>query len=103
MSKKNKAYNELKRSLLSSLEARGLTEKVYADKVDEYMDFWQLLRELRADIADRGLTVVDDRGRISENRSVSLSIQVSRQMLVIFNALGFKQNDANGGDPDDDL
>lgn len=103
MAKKNKAYNDLKQSLLSSLETRGLTGRVYADKVDEYMDFWQLLKELRADIAARGLTVVDDRGRVSENRSVSLSIQVSRQMLVIFNALGFKQDDVSGGDPDDDL
>ena len=37
------------------------------------------------------------RSRISENRSVSLEIQVSRQMLAIFTALGFKEEAAKGG------
>ena len=47
---------------------------------------------------------MDDRGRMSENRSISLSIQVSRQMLTIFNALGFKADEKGlnaGGDYDD--
>ena len=101
--RKTKAFLELKRDLESNLQARGMVEQVYRDKVNEYLDFWVLHQELKADIKARGLTVTDDRGRESENRSVSLSIQVSRQMLNIYAALGFKSDDPKGGDPDDEL
>lgn len=61
------------------------------------MDFWVRRQELQSDVLQRGLTVTDDRGRAGENRSVSLEIQVSRQMLAIFTALGFKDEAAKGG------
>ncbi len=91
--KKSNAYRELQAALLKSLKARGLDDKAYTDKVDEYMDFWERRRALRDDVAQRGLTVVDERGRMMENRSVSLEVQVSRQMLAIFTALGFRPED----------
>ena len=95
--RKSKAYTELKRSMEEKLQARGLAETVYTDKVAEYMDFWVRRKELQADIQERGLTVVDERGRMAENRSVSLEIQASKQMLAIFTALGFKQEVEKGG------
>lgn len=95
--RRTKQFLTLKQSMLDNLSARGLAEDVYRDKVDEYMDFWVRRRELQADIAQRGLTVTDDRGRLSENRSVSLEVQVSRQMLAIFAALGFKDDALKGG------
>lgn len=101
--RKSKEYRELKKSLLDNLEKRGLATKAYTDKVDEYMDFWVRRRELRDDVADRGLTVTDDRGRLSENRSVSLEVQVSRQMLALFTALGFKPEEIKAPVDDDDL
>ncbi len=82
---------ELKKSLMDNLEARGLVETVYRDKVSEYMDLWQRRQDLKADIEDRGITVLDDKGRECENRSLSLEIQTSRQMLAIYTALGFKE------------
>lgn len=88
--------------MLDSLKQRGLDDKAHIDKVEEYMDFWARRRELRDDVAARGLTVIDERGRLMENRSVSLEIQVSRQMLSIFNALGFKTEEG-GNAYDDDL
>lgn len=100
------AYKELRQSMLQNLIDRDLDGDVYRDKVDEYMDFWVRRQELRDDIARRGLTVVDERGRLSENRSVSLEIQVSRQMLAIFSALGFKEDAlaaAGRSDDDDEL
>ena len=100
---KTKAYKTLRKSLLSSLERRGLASPVYTDKVDEYMNLWVRRQQLMADVAERGLTVTDDRGRISENRSVSLEIQVSRQMLTLFTALGFKSDDMKQPADDDDL
>lgn len=94
--RKTKAFNALKKSMTDILTKRGLNELAYTDKVDEYMDFWVRRCELRDDVNARGLTVEDDRGRLSENRSVSLEIQTSRQMLAIFTALGFKPDDFTG-------
>ena len=100
---RTKAYRDLRESLLRCLSLRGIDEDLYRDKVQEYMDFWVLRQELRDDIAKRGLTVMDDRGRLSENRSVSLEIQVSRQMLAIFATLGFKEDAlSSGGRSEDD-
>lgn len=101
--RKTKAFSELKLDLEANLKARGMVEQIYQDKVNEYLDFWVLHQELKADIKKRGLTVTDDRGRESENRSVSLSIQVSRQMLQIYTALGFKSDAGANGSEDDEL
>lgn len=102
--RKGKAYTGIRNAMLLDLEKRGLTSKEYTDKVDEYMDFWLRRRALRDDVETRGLTVMDDRGRVSENRSVSLEVQVSRQMLAIFNALGFKPDEIKAPpDESDDL
>lgn len=100
--KRPKAYQELRTAMLKSLKDRGLDSKAYTDKVDEYMDFWTRRRELRDDVSERGLTVMDERGRITENRSVSLEVQVSRQMLAIFTTLGFKPDDIRPAAEDDD-
>ena len=79
---------------------------MYQDKVAEYMGLWDRLQDLRADIARRWVSVMDEkRGMPVENRSVSLEVQVSRQMLAIYAALGFKARDSGGaqGDEDDEL
>ena len=100
---RRKDYRELRQSMLQNLIDRDIDADVYRDKVQEYMDFWVRRQELRDDIAKRGLTVMDDRGRLSENRSVSLEIQVSRQMLAIFTTLGFKDDAlSSGGRSEDD-
>ena len=97
---------ELERSLQENLESRGMVEDVYRDKIQEYMGLWDRLQDLRLDIKKRGVTVMDEkRGMMVENRSVSLEIQVSRQMLAIYTALGFKarDGDASGGVDQDEL
>lgn len=87
---KNKAYTELKQALLDNLDSRGMVEQMYLDKVDEYMDLWEQRILLKKDIEERGLTIYDEKkGWTSENRSVSLEVQVSRQMLALYKALGF--------------
>lgn len=100
--RRKKAFRTLRAAMLEKLSQRGMDDTAYIDKVDEYMDFWVRRCELRDDVAERGLTVTDERGRLSENRSVSLEIQVSRQMLALFNALGFKPDEFSGASVDDD-
>lgn len=89
-------YNQLRGALIENLEARGLVEDVYRDKVEEYMDLWVRRQELEKDLTERGTQVMDEkRGMMVENRSMSLEVQVSKQMLAIFAALGFKDISAN--------
>lgn len=86
-----KGYARLKTDMITNLRARGLVDVVYMDKVDEYMDLWEQRQALIADIEARGVTVMDEkRGMEVENRSVSLHAQVSKQMLAVYQALGFK-------------
>lgn len=100
---RTKAYKQLKKSITQNLKDRGLTDTVYLDKRDEYMTFWVRLKELEADIADRGVTVEDEkRGMRVENRSVSLSVQVSKQMLAIMKSLGISDLAKNARSGDDD-
>ena len=103
---KTKEFIELRGDMLDDLQARGLVGKQYTDKVEEYMDFWVQRQKLEADIAARGVTVLDAKREMPvENRSVSLSVQVSRQMLAIFTALGLKEDacaaSPQGGDEDE--
>lgn len=89
--RKSAAFKRLRDGLRDSLEARGLVEPVYGDMLNHYMDLWCQLQDLRDDISDRGVTVMDEkRGMLVENRSVVLEMQVSRQMLQIWTALGFR-------------
>ena len=103
--RKAKGYKKLKDSLIDNLLARGIAEDVFTDKVQEYMDLWQRRQELEADIEARGVVIEDaKRGGMVENRSVSLEVQISRQMLAIFKSLGFEdmaQANDSGGDDDE--
>ena len=95
---------ELEKSLLENLESRGMVEDVYRDKVQEYMGLWDRLQDLRGDIKRRGIAVMDaKRGMMVENRSVSLEVQVSRQMLAIYTALGFKAREVGGAGMEDGM
>ncbi len=86
-----KAYKAVKESLLESLERRGLTEQVFLDKAEEYMALWVQFHRLKQDAEERGVTVFDPKRGINvENRSVALGVQVSKQMLSIYTALGYK-------------
>ena len=102
--RRTKEYRALRADLMANLESRGLVEAVYRDKVTEYMDLWVRRRQLQADIAARGLTIETERGQ-TENRSVTLELQTSRQMLAIYNALGFREAPGSGrsAEPDDAL
>lgn len=89
---KTKKYRALRKALTENLEARGLEAEQYADKVAEYMELWVMQAQLRDDVKARGAVVEDTKnGGMKENRSVTLMLQTSRQMLAIFSAMGFRQ------------
>ena len=98
---------EIKKTMLEDLKRRGLTEPVYLNMVEEYLELWELRRSLAEDVEVRGVSVLDGaRGGRTENRSISLSLQVSKQMLSIYNALGFGDRAKNaiaGAEEEDEL
>lgn len=105
MAGKPKAYTQLKKSLLDDLEARGLVQDIYRDMVDQYMDLWERRQQLKKDIKERGVSIMDPKRQMPvENRSVSLEAQVVTQMLRLFKALGFQDmatTAKSGGDFDE--
>lgn len=101
--RKTKKYKALRENMLASLELRGLDGKIYTDKVEEYMNLWCVFQMANADVEEHGVFLLDDRGRRTKNDSASLCNQLSRQMLSIFTALGFKPEECVSAYDDDDL
>lgn len=86
--RKTEDYQTLRDEVVAQLEKVQVIDAITLSRVEEYMDFWVLRHQLQDDISARGLYVTDERGRTTENRSVSLSIQASRQMGAIGASLG---------------
>lgn len=86
--RKSRAYKAVREEILATFGGQQIMDAVTLSQVETYMDFWVLRHQLQDDITARGLYVQDERGRTMENRSVSLSIQASRQMSAIASALG---------------
>lgn len=101
--RKTKKYKALRKNMLASLDLRGLDSEIYTDKVEEYMDLWCVFQMAKADVEKNGVFLFDDRGRRMKNDSANLVNQVSRQMLSIFNAMGFKPDESGIPYDDDDL
>ena len=68
--RRTKAYLQLKASMADSLQSRGLIEPVYTELLSRYLDLWCEYQDLTADIAERGVVVMDEkRGMLVENRT----------------------------------
>ena len=95
--------NALRKSMLDSLQARGLTEQIYGDMVGDYLELWWTRAELEADIRERGVTVMDEkRGLPVENCSVSARVRVSAQMAKLYKALGCQELAVKNQAPEDE-
>lgn len=86
--RKCREYRAVRQEILDGLGGKEAVDSLSLSRLEEYMDFWVLRHQLQDDVTARGLYVADERGRITENRSVSLSIQASRQMSALASALG---------------
>ena len=98
--------NSLRKSMLDSLEARGLTEEIYSDMVADYLELWWHRAALEADIRENGVKIFDaKRGIDVENCAVSARVRVSAQMAKLYKALGCQElaqkNQAPDGDDDE--
>lgn len=94
---------ELRNSMLRDLESRGLSSAPYVDKVDEYMNLWDIAQMLNYDIATRGVYIEYQHGGgqsgTTENKSLAMRVKVSTQMLNIWSALGFRERAVKSAPP----
>lgn len=85
---------ELYQGLLDDLKIRGLNTIQYIDKVNEYMQLWDIAQMLNDDIMQRGVYVEWQNGEKQKgtqpNKSIAERTKVSSQMLSIWIALGFR-------------
>lgn len=96
----------LRKSILGSLAARGLSEEIYSDMAADYMELWWHRAALEADIRENGVKIFDaKRGIDVENCAVSARVRVSAQMAKLYKALGCQElaqkNQAPDGEDDE--
>lgn len=100
--RKTKSFRELRQSIQDDLTAAGKVSRIHTEMLDLYMDLWCDLQRFQADIEARGVVVMDEkRGMQVENRSVSLKLQVSREMRALYDELTRAEPGAGGGDDDE--
>lgn len=81
----------LRKALLANLATRQLTDPVYSDLVEDYVQLWIQRERLQADIEERGITVYDGKREMDvPNCSIGEKLRTSKQMTTIFRALGFQ-------------
>lgn len=101
--RKTNAYKALRQSIRDDLDAAGKVSRIHDDMLDLYMSLWVDLQNFQTDIARRGVVVMDEkRGQLVENRSVSLKLQVAREMRAVYAELT-KPDPGSGGGEDDEL
>ena len=101
--RKTKAYKTLRQSILDDLTAAGKVSKIHEEMLELYMGLWVDLQSFQADIAERGVVVKDEkRLQLVENRSVSLKLQVAREMRAVYAELT-RPDPGTGGGEDDEL
>lgn len=102
-----KKRDELRSDLLADLKNRGLTEAFFTDKVEEYMQLWDIAQYLQDDIEQRGVYLEYKHGAnqsgTTENKSLASRVKVSSQMLSIWIALGFRDRAKDNGQSADDV
>lgn len=89
--KRTKEYRELKKSLIESLNNRGLNDPVYMDMVRRYLSFREMEHLSDAEILEKGLNIWDEkRCSWQANPCISTKVNASRQAAAIYRALGFE-------------
>lgn len=85
----------IKNNLLNQLKAQGKSGQYYNDLVDDYLSFYDLKKELKEDIKNKGLryTTINGNGMPVEkpNESIINLTKVNTQMLKILNDLNLQK------------
>lgn len=96
--------SKIKEDLLNQLEVLGKYDAFNIDLVEDYMTLYDLKREVKKDIHDKGLRykTTNGNGFVIEkpNESILNFTKINTQMLKILNDLGLKEPSSDPGDED---
>lgn len=81
----------LKNTLLEYLKESDNYSMALIDLVDRYIHLWRTSIKLEEDIDIRGVSIYDEKaGMGKKNDSISLLVNVNKQMILILNKLGIE-------------
>lgn len=84
-------YNKVKRSLIEALNEKGKPADFMLDKIDEYMTYWSIRRELEQALVDADVITTYDNGGGQTGQKVNDAIKelpkVSKVMASILEKL----------------
>lgn len=84
--------DEIKRSLIEQLEAKGASIECFADLVDAYIFYTKMERKMQSDIRKRGLSfkAVSSTGKeyTKDNPSIKNAVMYNKQRLAILAQMG---------------
>lgn len=98
----------IEKALIEQLKLRGADTPYFLDKVDEYMQLWNMVDEMQQDINTRGLhySAISAAGKeyVKTNEFVKLIPGYVKQMQAILDALDLKVDNvaSPAGDDDDE-
>ena len=99
------AQKDIKESLLAQLAAKGADLAHFEAFVDDYVEYFGMVKKMKADIKKRGMTytAVSAAGKEYEkdNPNLKLIPQYTRAMLSILKDLGLTTDQVSDGEDDE--
>lgn len=113
--RRTKIYAEMRKQMIDDLQAAGIKNAYFLDKVDRFMSLWCQSKELEDDLSTRGIRVEYQNGSQrgeTDNKSLDRLMKVYDRMDEIHRQLGYQEQVKVGrqaaarnklGDEDDEL
>ena len=96
---------EIRKDLLDQLDRNGTCGKQYEDLVEVYMQLWDTVRDLTAEIDEKGVMIKYQNGENQfgwrKNDSVSERNRTINQMLKVLSQLDLKPSPKDDNIPDE--
>lgn len=91
-----KSRDDLRIKLIRILQERKKYEEPFKDLVEQYISLWETSQLLRQDIKLNGIRIDG-----KKNDSVSLQVNVNKQMMVMLEKLGIEAKELKSEDGED--
>lgn len=96
---RTKAYREMRDQMIADLEAAGIRNAYFLDKVDRFMSLWCQSKILEEDLAVRGIRVEYQNGSQcgqTDNKSLDRLMKVYDRMDELHRQLGYQETVKSG-------
>lgn len=96
---RTKAYKEMRDQMIADLEAAGIRNAYFLDKVDRFMSLWCQSKILEDDLTTRGIRVEYQNGSQrgeTDNKSLDRLMKVYDRMDELHRQLGYQETVKSG-------